>query len=125
MRREGGKELLSYRGGSRDLKPQRQSPKEGEGDKWKGYLDETPSGRSAKGNWLVLLAPRPGKRVDKSTACPRKLPPTLSACLYARCGYYALRCGRASSSVYSVPTMESTRGAPIQGSCLAGQLQFG
>lgn len=29
--REGGKEVLSNGGGSRDLKPQRQSPKEGEG----------------------------------------------------------------------------------------------
>lgn len=36
MMREGGKRLLSCRGGSRDLKPQRQSPKEGEGDKVEG-----------------------------------------------------------------------------------------
>lgn len=59
MMRGGRKEVLSYRGGSRDLKPQRQSPKEGEGEgergrgtwtRWEGYRQ---SGRIVEGNWLV------------------------------------------------------------------------
>lgn len=109
MRREERKELVELQRREQRFKASTSVPEGGGGGKWKGYLDEVQTEWSQRRRQLAdYTGFRMGKRVYESDACT--LP--WEATAHPVCTQKYL-------------LWESTRGAPIQGFCLAGQLPFG